>query len=121
MSAAKRHWPILLSTAAETDIGEILRWTAEHFGHQQARIYAATLSAALKQLSAGPGVPGARIRDDIARGLLTLHVARRGRKGRHFVMFRVGHDGKDEVIEVLRVLHEAMDLPRHLPLEDPGT
>jgi plasmid stabilization system protein ParE len=35
-------------------------------------------------------------------------------------MFRVGHDNEDEVIDVLRVLHEAMDLLRHLPPEDQG-
>ena len=38
-----------------------------------------------------------------------------GRKGRHFIMFRTGHDKDRKVIEVLRILHDAMDLPRHLP------
>ena len=33
-------------------------------------------------------------------------------------MFRIGHTEGREVIEVLRVLHEAMDLPRHLPPAD---
>jgi len=37
-------------------------------------------------------------------------------KGRHFVLFRIGHDqDREEVIEILRLLHDAMDLPRHLP------
>ncbi|NBU77128.1 MAG: type II toxin-antitoxin system RelE/ParE family toxin, partial [Planctomycetes bacterium] len=40
-----------------------------------------------------------------------LHVARQGRAGRHFVVFRAA--GSD--IDVLRLLHESMDLPRHLP------
>ncbi len=61
---------------------------------------------------------GAKPRDDIAKGLLTLHVARRGRKGRHFVMFRVASERGSKVIEVLRLLHDAMDLPRHLPSTD---
>ena len=115
---AKRHPAIRLAAAAEADIEDILRWTAEHFGEQQARSYAETLAAALEELSETPAPPGARARDDIAKGVFTLHVARHGRKGRHFVIFRIGRDDSAEVIEVLRVLHDAMDLPRHLPPED---
>ena len=33
-------------------------------------------------------------------------------------MFRIGRDQGREVIEVLRLLHDAMDLPRHLPPMD---
>jgi toxin ParE1/3/4 len=116
VTAGTRPCPVRLSAAAEADFQRILRWTREHFGEAQApRVYAATLSAALEALAAGPTVMGAKPRSDIAKGLFTLHVARHGRKGRHFVMFRVGHDQGREVIEVLRLLHDAMDLPRHLP------
>ena len=121
MIAARRQRPVRLAAAAEADIEGILRWTAERFGKRQTRIYAETLAAALEDLSEGLESSGARERSDIARGLLTLHVARRGRKGRHFVMFSIGRDSQTEVIEVLRVLHDAMDLPRHLPPEGEGT
>ncbi|MEO8135407.1 MAG: type II toxin-antitoxin system RelE/ParE family toxin [Betaproteobacteria bacterium] len=115
MSAGDRPWPVRLAAAAETDFQDILRWTLEQFGEAQARLYAETLSAALESLAAGPKVIGARARNDIARGLFTLHVARHGRKGRHFILFRVGRDQDRQVIEILRLLHDAMDLPRHLP------
>lgn len=115
MTARRRPWPVRLAAAAEDDFQEILRWTIEQFGEEQARIYAKTLSAALEELTTGPELIGARARSDIAKGLFTLHVARHGRKGRHLVIFRIGHDRQGEVIEVLRVLHDAMDLPRHLP------
>lgn len=115
MKAGTHPWPVRLTAAAEADFQEILRWTAQSFGEAQARVYAETLSAALEALADGPTIIGAKARDDIARGLFTLHVARRGRKGRHFVMFRIGHDQGHEVIEVLRLLHDAMDLVRHLP------
>jgi len=115
VTAGRRHWPVRLAAAAEDDFNQILRWTAEHFGGQQARVYAVTLSAALQELGAGPGVVGVRARSDIAKGLCTLHVARHGRKGRHFVMFRIGRDQRGETIDVLRILHDAMDLPRHVP------
>lgn len=115
MTAGTRPWPVRLTAAAETDFQDILRWTLEQFGEAQARVYAETLSMAVEALAGGPTVIGAKTRDDVARGLYTLHVARQGRKGRHFVLFRVGHDQEREVIEVLRLLHDAMDLPRHLP------
>jgi toxin ParE1/3/4 len=51
----------------------------------RARIYAETLSRALEALAGGPNVIGAKARDDIGKGILTLHVAREGYKGGHFV------------------------------------
>ena len=118
MTAGARPWPVRLTAAAEADFEDILRWTVGRFGEAQARIYGETLSRALEALAGGPNVIGARARDDIGKGILTLHVARQGRKGRHFVVFRIGHDKGREVIEVLRLLHDAMDLPRHLPPVD---
>lgn len=121
MSAGARSWTVHLTAAAEADFEEILRWTVDQFGEAQARIYAETISAALKDLAAGPTVVGARKRDDILKGIFTLHVARNSRKGRHFVMFRVGRAPDDDVIKVLRLLHDAMDLQRHLPPADEGS
>lgn len=66
-------------------------------------------------LTDGPDAPGVRQRDEIAPGMRTLHVARQGRRGRHFVVFRVGGD---QVIDVLRLLHDSMDLARHIPPAD---
>jgi toxin ParE1/3/4 len=115
VTAGARSWALRLTAAAEADFEDVLRWTVERFGEAQARVYAETLSAAMEALTAGPAVLGAKARDDIAKGLFTLHVARQGRKGRHFVVFRIGKDAEREVIEVLRLLHDAMDLPRHVP------
>ncbi len=115
MSARLRGWTVRLTAAAEVDFEEILHWTVAQFGEAQARIYTETVSAALNDLAAGPTVMGAKKRDDILQGLFTLHVARKGRKRCHFVMFRVGCAPDHDVIEVLRLLHDAMDLPRHLP------
>ena len=115
MSTGARSWPVRLTAAAEADFEEILRWTVDQFGEAQARIYAGTVSAALTDLAAGPTVIGAKKRDDILKGIFTLHVARKGHKGRHFVMYRVGKAPDSDVIEVLRLLHDAMDLQRHLP------
>lgn len=107
-----------MTAAAEADFQDILRWTAARFGAAQARAYAETLKSAFFDLGTGPDVSGAKKRDDIIKGLFTLHVARKGRKGRHFVMFRVASTRSDNVIEILRLLHDAMDLPRHLPADE---
>jgi len=115
VSAGARTWTVRLTAAAEDDFGQILRWTVDQFGEVQARLFAETMSAALNDLSGGPTIVGARRRDDILKGIFTLHVARKGSKGRHLVMFRVGRAADREVIEVLRLLHDAMDLQRHLP------
>lgn len=118
MSRAPRRWRVRLTAAAEDDFRAILLWTATQFGEAQARVYAETLSSAVEALAEGPRVVGTKARNDIAKGLFTLHVARKGRKGRHFVLFRVRRDQGVEAIEVLRLLHEAMDLRRHVPPTD---
>ncbi|MBI4753873.1 MAG: type II toxin-antitoxin system RelE/ParE family toxin [Betaproteobacteria bacterium] len=111
----KPCWTIRLSAAAERDYREILRWTAETFGRRQANTYARTLSNALRDLALGPSIRGARPREDVGAGIHTLHVAREGRKGRHLVVFRANASSGEQVIDVLRLLHDCMDLPRHLP------
>ena len=111
-----RSWSVRLTAAAETDFKHIVRWSARQFGNAQARTYGKTLSLALEALATGgPDIAGVRRRDDIAKGLMSLHVARGRRQGRHFVIFRVRRDGELGVIEVLRLLHDAMDLSRHVP------
>jgi toxin ParE1/3/4 len=110
----KLSWSIRLSAAASRDYREILRWTVENFGRRQASTYARTLAAALTDLAHGPAVTGTKLREDIGPGVHILHVARRRRKGRHFVVFRTAA-GDERITDVLRLLHESMDLQRHLP------
>lgn len=106
-------WTVRVSDAARNDFDDTIEWTLERFGEHQAIHYVGVLTAALNELFSGPHQPGVKSRDDIGKGLFTLHVARRGRKGRHFLIFRVA-DSQEQVIEIVRLLHDAMDLPRHL-------
>ena len=105
-------WRVRLAEQAELDLLGITLWTLENFGAQQAQAYAKTLSLAIEALHDGPEILGAAVREDIGFGVRALHVARQGRKGRHFVVFRIA---PERTIEVLRLLHDSMDLPRHLP------
>ncbi|MDI6750590.1 MAG: type II toxin-antitoxin system RelE/ParE family toxin [Rhodocyclaceae bacterium] len=111
-------WRVRLAASAEADLLGIAAWTAEHFGARQAAYYVDTVTEAIEALHEGPDILGTKARDDIAPGIRTLHVARQGRKGRHFVVFRVA---PERVIEVLRLLHDSMDLSRHWPNEDGAT
>ncbi len=110
-----RRWRVRLAATAEIDIRNILQWTHERFGDAQAQLYGETLTRAIQALTEGPYVMGSRRRDEIGEGLFTLHVARGRRKGRHLVMYRVGDKGTSRTIEVLRLLHDSMDLVRHVP------
>jgi toxin ParE1/3/4 len=107
-------WQIRLGAEAEKDFARILTYTKARFGHQQAEVYKATLLEALAALGEGPNILGSVARDEILPNLRTLHVARRGRRGRHFIMYRAG---QRNVIDIIRILHDAMDLLRHIPPE----
>jgi toxin ParE1/3/4 len=105
-------WKIRLGRQAELDYVEILSWTTKHFSKVQAQTCSETITQAIQALTDGPEILDSKRRDEIELGIRTLHVARLGRKGRHIVVFRV--DGV-QTIDVLRLLHETMDLSRHLP------
>ena len=107
-----------IAGVAEADFEAITAWTLEQFGHMQAGVYAETLSLAVEALVAGPAQPGIKARPEIGRGLFTLHVARNGRRGRHFVLFRAGANPARRQIDVLRILHDSMDLARHVPEDE---
>jgi toxin ParE1/3/4 len=71
-----------------------------------------TLVQAISELVKGPDIVGSKAREEIMPGLRTLHVARHGRRGRHFLMYRVA---TKTTIDIVRILHDAMDLQGHIP------
>jgi toxin ParE1/3/4 len=110
-----QRWRVRLSEPASADIREIFRWTADRFGEAQANAYGDILLAALDALCRGPRTVGVSARPDIAQGLYTLHVSRNRRRGRHIILFRLGQDRGQPLGIVDRVLHDSMDIARHLP------
>jgi toxin ParE1/3/4 len=109
---AERRWRVRLGAAAELDFANIVKWTAENFGARQSRVYRDTLVQTIRELAEGPDVAGSKARDEILPGLRTLHVARRGRRGSHFLMYRAA---PRSTIEIVRILHDRMDLQRQAP------
>ena len=108
----ERKWRVRLGAAAELDFANILKWTTENFGARQSRLYRDTLVQAIGELADGPDIAGSKARDEIMRGLRTLHIARHNRRGRHFLLYRTV---PGRIIEIGRILHDSMDMRRHVP------
>jgi len=105
------RWRVRLSPSAQRDLAGIIDYSVEAFGVRHARIYRTTLETAISALRAGPDLPGSIDRGDLAAGLRSLHVARKGRRGRHILIYR---QGDQKTVEVVRILHDAMDLGQHV-------
>lgn len=100
---------LLLSDIAKADIREILRSTRAQFGPLQVPKYRALLSEARKRLRENPGL--GHHREGLPPDWRLFHISQRGRPARHFILYVV--NGAENRIDVLRVLHDAMDIPQH--------
>ncbi len=105
-------WTVRLVAVSERDFLEVIKRSAKDFGPIQAGVYAQTLELAFEALrDKGPKTIGVKEREEIGPGIFTLHAARSKRRASHFLVFRVL---EIRTIEVLRILHERMDLARHI-------
>ena len=114
--------PLRLSQEAQEDMEGIFAWTDGQFGEGIRLRYEELLVQAFLDLVNDPGRPGTLKRPELAKGAFTYHlrysrdrVSRSVgliRKPRHFLLCRVAADG---YLEIGRVLHDSMDLARHLP------
>jgi toxin ParE1/3/4 len=104
-------WKVRLSAAARRDFAEIIRWTTKAFGEAQARRYGDAISLVLGQLVAGPELPASRARPDLGPQVRVVAIARQGRRSSHLLVYR---NTAASELEVVRILHHAMDLVRHV-------
>lgn len=120
-------WRLRLSPVAEQDIEDILAHSEANFGKQARLRYEALLEAGLSEIASDPDRPAVRRRDELSPGVRTYHLyyareqARNEygavKRPRHFVLFRLR---APDILDVGRVLHDAMDLAEHLPAEYQG-
>lgn len=101
---------LIRSRQAQRDIVEVVRFTRGRWGDHQAREYARLIGEALVAIVTNPDV--GKVREDIRPGLLAHPIRQVGRPARHIVFYRRREPG---VVEVIRVLHDAMDFDEHLP------
>ncbi len=110
---SRRKTEIVLSREAETDLANIAAWTAENYGKKQAEICIDAILDTIDELSVGEPVRS-KPRDEIAIGIRTLHMTKRGRRGRHLLVYKAGNDR----LTIVRILHDSMEVSRHLPTPD---
>jgi len=103
-------WRVQLTDMAEIDLSGIKIWTTEKFGAPQATKYLEVIASALEDLMIDPKPIGSKPREDIGPNIRSLHVQRKGNKGRHLLVFK---EARNQTIQVLRLLHDSMDLARH--------
>ena len=113
-----------LSVAAQEDVIGILAWTHEQFGEAARLRYERLVVAALREVAAQPDRPGSLARPELGAGVRSWHLrlsrnraaagAEVVRRPRHFILYRV----EPALLVVGRILHDAMEMARHL---DPDT
>ena len=107
-----------LSRLAEADLAHILATSAERWGTQGRRRYAAIIAAAMRRVAADPEGPATRDRAELSPGIRSFHLRHaRGddpeakvRRPAHVLYYRAVAPG---LIEIVRVLHERMEPSRH--------
>ncbi|MBD8707011.1 type II toxin-antitoxin system RelE/ParE family toxin [Pseudomonas sp. CFBP 13711] len=111
-----------ISSAARADIIDTLKHSQAQFGDQARQRYQALILEALQLIANAPHRIGSCQRDELAPGLRSFHLtyARQHarhihgpvKSPRHLELYRVA---KDEAIEVVRLLHDAMEVELHVP------
>ena len=91
-----------LSPAAQSDLDSIWDYSLRHWGEAQAETYTRSIQAACEALAKGTLV--SRSAEEIRAGY------RKAAVGSHVMFFRI----RDDVVEIMRILHQSMDVDRHL-------
>lgn len=116
-----------LADAARADIAAILSVSEYEFGQRARLRYELLLASALDALQIDPRCAGVQDRPEIGPGVQTfhlIHVRKKARselgwvrRPRHLLVFRIDEPG---LIVVGRVIHDAMELALHVPVELSG-
>lgn len=94
---------VILRKKAIDDLSNIWDYTVEKWSENQADKYYATIKFACKEIGENPAI--GKEYSDISRNLLGL------KSGKHIIFY---HMISDNEIEVIRILHERMDLKNKL-------
>lgn len=108
-----------VSIEADQDFDDILTFSAVQFGFTASARYAALMDQAFTDLAENPTRPGTAISDDLPPDI-RIYPIRHSRDrvppsvrvghSRHVIAFRFD----DFAVQIVRILHDAMDFPRHL-------
>lgn len=107
-----------LTHAAQADVVSILSWSHDQFGEEARQRYEALITTAIRDAATRTDELGQTDRPELGDGVFSWHLAQSRTRSpggtvhrpRHFLICR----RDDGVLVVGRVLHEAMELRRHL-------
>lgn len=113
-----------LSALAEGDIENILVHSHATFGESARRRYETLIAAALHDIVTDPDRVGVRQRGELGPNIRTYHLFHSRENGRtddgivreprHMLVFRLV---EPNIVDVGRILHDAMEVANHLPTE----
>ncbi len=92
----------VLRPKARADLDGIWDYTVQTWGRDQARTYLRSMTKAFRTLSKKPAL--GRIYNEVCEGLRVYP------SGKHLIFYLVIGTG----IDIVRVLHQRMDIPSHL-------
>jgi toxin ParE1/3/4 len=112
---------IRLTSAARADIVDILEYSEAQFGLAARQRYEHLVATALRDIAEEPKRPGSAPRPELGGDIRSWHLrlsrerANAGhgvvRRPRHMILYTVIDEAS---VGVLRVLHDAMELHRHV-------
>lgn len=112
-----------LTHAAQADIASILAWSHDQFGEEARKRYEALIATAIREAATRSDEVGRTVRPELGEGVFSWHLAQSRihspggnvHRPRHFLIGRPDGD----VLVIGRVLHDAMELRRHLHPQQP--
>ena len=93
-----------LSHFAESDVFEILNYTIDKWGVEQAEQYQRDLELGRLEIQKDPYLLNSKSQERLGKGCRSFKV------NHHYFFYRVNED----TIEIARILHESRDFPRHI-------
>lgn len=113
-----------LARAAQADIVDLLAWTEENFGGVARFRYEQLLVTALRDVAAEPERINSIARPELGKNVRSYHLRHSRERARtehgivirprHLLLYRFAHA---DLISIGRILHDAMEIERHLPQE----
>lgn len=113
-----------LARAAQADIVDLLAWTEENFGEIARLRYERLLVTAFRDVTADPERINSIARPELGENVRSYHLRHSRERARteHGIVVRPRHlllyrFTRADLIGIGRVLHDAMEIERHLPQE----
>ena len=113
-----------LARTAQADIVNLLAWTEENFGEIARLRYERLLVTAFRDVAAEPERINSIARPELGEDVRSYHLRHSRERARtehgivvhprHLLLYRFA---RPDVIAIGRVLHDAMEIERHLPQE----